>query len=48
MASVVDCLCLEKDLLLAGTKDGLIFVLDKNSRQTKRMFSMADYFDEKS
>lgn len=48
MASVVDCLWIEKEILLAGTKDGLIFVVDKNTRQTRRVFSMADYFDVRS
>lgn len=39
-ASIVDSLLIEKGLLLAGTKDGFIYVIDKKSRDIKSVITL--------
>ena len=42
--SVVDSLLVHKDHLLAGTKDGYLYVLDKSSGNVLNSFSMKGFF----
>ena len=42
--SVVDSLLVQKEYLLAGTKDGFLFVLDKSSGEVLNTLNMAVEF----
>ena len=43
-AGTVDCLFVQKKLLQAGTKDGFLYVIDKNSKKVINQISMEDAY----
>ena len=43
---MVDSLLIQKDYLLAGTKDGFLFVVNKSTWETLNCFHMAKEFEK--